>query len=487
MRHYTLIAGEKVLQIAPDNPLTPGGVMYRAMAFNGSIPGPPIVANVGDTVNITLRNDGSQIHSIDFHAAVGDSQVNSGPIMPGQAKTWTWKAVSGGAFFYHCSADALNGVWQHIANGMYGAAIVHPQNEKPAKEFYMVFGDMYYTTGNSTAGGNNTRDFDMNAFMAGNNNLEVTNGLAFKYVPAVGKVAKIDLNKDAKPLLVKPGELTRWYIVNAGPNQFVAFHFIAGQGDLRNGYIGNRLMTQEKNDETWTIAPGEAAVIESVFPEEGPYVGVTHKMNDVVKGGAFVVVGRNNSTMNDIPPEAMVPKPGSGVAMAAATSTSNQTSVNATNPVPNPTANTTTTNPGATTGNLTSGGEVTNSTNSTSSGGGATTSSGGATATPTASTGTSVSIVNGASSKTTDAFSPNPVSAKVGDTVTWTNNDIQPHTVTSGTSPSDPDKGKVFDSSPNLNPLLNAKATFSHQFTQAGTFQYFCQIHPTMVGTVNVS
>src|SRR5207247_10570567 len=43
-----------------------------------------------------------------------------------------------------------------------------------------------------------------------------------------------------------------------------------------------------------------------------------------------------------------------------------------------------------------------------------------------------VSIVSGASSKTTDDFSPSSVNAKVGDTVTWTNNDIQAHKQTSG-------------------------------------------------------
>ena len=496
MRHYTLVASEKVLQIAPDNPLTPGGIMYRAMVFNGTIPGPPIVANVGDTVNMTLRNEGTQIHSIDLHAAVGNEQVNSGPIKPGDSKTWTWKAVTGGAFLYHCAADGLNGVWEHVANGMFGGVIVHPQNEKPAKEFYVVFGDMYTTKSNSTTGGNNTVGFDMNAFMAGNNNVEVTNGMAFKYVPGVGQIAKIDLNKNAKPLLVKPGEQTRWYIVNGGPNQFLAFHFISGQLDVRDGYVANRYGFQDRSDETWTVPPGSASVIEAVFPAEGPYIGLTHKLNDVVKGGGFVVLGSNNSTMNDIPPEAMVPKPGMGQTSTVSASTTNQTapgaaaSVTTVPPGGSATANTTGTN-------QTTAGAITNSTNSTmtnstSSGGGATTSSGGATTSPTASTTgggstTAVSIVNGASSKTTDAFSPNPITAKVGDTITWTNNDVQPHTVTSGTGPSDPDKGKAFDSSPNLNPLINAKATFSHQFTQAGTFKYFCQIHPTMVGTVNVS
>src|ERR687886_2499005 len=78
------------------------------------------------------------------------------------------------------------------------------------------------------------------------------------------------------------------------------------------------------------------------------------------------------------------------------------------------------------------------------------------------------SITVGASSKTTDAFSPNPVNVNVGDTVTWTNDDSQPHTVTSGSNSSDPDKGKVFDSSPNFNPMLSPKQTFQHKFTSAG-------------------
>ena len=100
--------------------------------------------------------------------------------------------------------------------------------------------------------------------------------------------------------------------------------------------------------------------------------------------------------------------------------------------------------------------------------------------------GSNVSIVLGASTLVDKAYSPNPMNVKVGDTVTWTNDDNQAHTVTSGNS-SDPDKGKVFDSSPNFNPLLAPKQTFQHKFTTAGDFPYFCQLHPTMIGKVVVS
>jgi plastocyanin len=98
-----------------------------------------------------------------------------------------------------------------------------------------------------------------------------------------------------------------------------------------------------------------------------------------------------------------------------------------------------------------------------------------------------VDLTPGSSSKTNDAFSPNPVQAKVGDTVTWTNKDTTAHTITSGTGANDPDKGKAFDSSPNFNPLITPQATFSHTFEEAGEFPYFCALHPNMVGKVVVA
>ncbi len=99
--------------------------------------------------------------------------------------------------------------------------------------------------------------------------------------------------------------------------------------------------------------------------------------------------------------------------------------------------------------------------------------------------GKNVSIVSGASTLADKAFSPNPINVKGGSSVTWTNKDNVAHTVTSGTGPSDPNKGKEFDSG--LSPLLGPGKTFSHTFKTAAEIPYFCQIHPTMVGKVVVS
>jgi plastocyanin len=101
--------------------------------------------------------------------------------------------------------------------------------------------------------------------------------------------------------------------------------------------------------------------------------------------------------------------------------------------------------------------------------------------------GNSVSIVPNASTMTDKAFAPNPLNAKVGDTVTWTNKDTIFHTVTSGTGPSDTTHGKEFDSGLSGPTALTTQGkTFSHKFMTAGEFPYFCQLHPTMVGKVVV-
>lgn len=100
--------------------------------------------------------------------------------------------------------------------------------------------------------------------------------------------------------------------------------------------------------------------------------------------------------------------------------------------------------------------------------------------------GNSVSIVPNASTMADKAFAPDDIKVKVGDTVTWTNKDTTFHTVTSGTGAGDTAKGKEFDSSPGLKTFIQPSQTFSHKFMTAGEFAYFCQIHPTMVGKVEV-
>jgi amicyanin len=74
------------------------------------------------------------------------------------------------------------------------------------------------------------------------------------------------------------------------------------------------------------------------------------------------------------------------------------------------------------------------------------------------------------------AFSPDTITAKVGQTVDWTNNDTPPHNVTYVSGPK-------FKSSPMMNP----GAKFHLKLTQAGTIHYYCTIHPFMKATIVVT
>lgn len=74
-----------------------------------------------------------------------------------------------------------------------------------------------------------------------------------------------------------------------------------------------------------------------------------------------------------------------------------------------------------------------------------------------------------------NSFTPKDVKAKVGDTVTWTNNDNKAHIVSFD--------DRTIGSSLSMEP----GDTYNSTFEKAGTFKYHCDSHPGMEGTVVVS
>jgi plastocyanin len=84
-----------------------------------------------------------------------------------------------------------------------------------------------------------------------------------------------------------------------------------------------------------------------------------------------------------------------------------------------------------------------------------------------------VTIVSDASAQGNKAYQPNPLEIHVGSKVIWTNNDFGIHTVT--------DSDGAFDSD-----VLTPQDTFEFAFDKAGTFDYYCALHPSMVGRIVV-
>ena len=70
-------------------------------------------------------------------------------------------------------------------------------------------------------------------------------------------------------------------------------------------------------------------------------------------------------------------------------------------------------------------------------------------------------------------FGPQAITVPVGTTVTWTNSDDIPHTAVSTEG--------VFKSK-----VIDTDEKFSYTFTKAGTYPYYCAIHPKMTGQVVV-
>jgi len=81
--------------------------------------------------------------------------------------------------------------------------------------------------------------------------------------------------------------------------------------------------------------------------------------------------------------------------------------------------------------------------------------------------------------ETTECYTPSTVTISAGGTVTFTNTDTAPHTSTSGSAANGPDG--VFDTS-----LIMMNASYDVTLADAGTYTYFCMVHPWMEGTIIV-
>ena len=97
--------------------------------------------------------------------------------------------------------------------------------------------------------------------------------------------------------------------------------------------------------------------------------------------------------------------------------------------------------------------------------------------------GTPLTILQGSSVQGSPDFDPDTLTVKKGDKITVTNKDTLPHTVTSGTGPTDPNSEKQFDTS-----IIEPGATADIETTNLtpGDYPFHCAVHPYMTGKVVV-
>ncbi len=274
----TLVTKEVISEIAP-------GVVMNYWTFDGTVPGPFLRIQEGDTVELTLMNDPSSLHmhSVDLHAVTGPGGgAVVTDIMPGESKKLTFKALNPGLFVYHC---AHPNVANHMAHGMYGLILVEPKGGLPPvdTELYVMQGEVYTAAPRGTQG---LQIIDASKMLSGNPEYIVFNG-------RVGAVSKdeIQLEQDTT---------VRIYVGNGGVNLISSFHLIGEIFDTvyPEAQIGGMNF---KNVQTTAVPAGGASIVEFRTDVPGTYVLVDHALARIDKGvwGTLQVTGEPRSDIFD--------------------------------------------------------------------------------------------------------------------------------------------------------------------------------------------
>ncbi len=271
--HVTLTVQETPLEVAP-------GVWQRRWTYNGGPVGPTLHGRVGDTFVITLVNDGSLGHSIDFHAGALAPDKPMRTIEPGERLTYRFTAGQAGIWMYHCSTMPMSA---HIAAGMTGAVVIEPDGLPKVDRSYLLVQSEVYLQNRATDAAS-AAEVDADAAAGGEPSYVVFNGVANGY--------------DTRPLTARVGERVRFWVLDAGPNRASSFHIVGAQFDtvLSEGSYqlkrGRDPFGDRGGAQSLGLQPAQGGFVETVFPEAGRYPMVTHVMADAERGAhGYVQVG----------------------------------------------------------------------------------------------------------------------------------------------------------------------------------------------------
>jgi nitrite reductase (NO-forming) len=247
---------ETVLEVAP-------GVTQQLWTFDGQYPGPTLRGRIGDVFNVTVTNDGTMGHSIDFHASQTAMDVDMRTLQPGESLTYTFQAEYSGVWMYHCgTAPALH----HIGNGMFGAVIIDPPDLAPVDHELLIEQSELYLGAEGGPGDlakMTSEDFDAVVF----------NGYVNQYVHA--------------PIRVEPGDRVRVYVLDPGPNENSAFHIVGTVFDTvykEGAYLLRPGNATGGGSQVLDLQPAQGGFIELTVPAQGKYAMVTHKFANPGKG-----------------------------------------------------------------------------------------------------------------------------------------------------------------------------------------------------------
>ena len=255
---------ERELEVAP-------GTQQPMWTFGGTAPGPVLRGKVGDLFEITLHNDGSLGHGIDFHASALAPNGPMRTLAPGERLTYRFRATQAGIWLYHCSTAP---VLHHVGNGMYGAVIIDPPDLPPVdREYVIVASELYLGQPGSPE--------QVAKLRAGTPDAWLFNGAAAGYTH--------------NPLPAAAGERVRVWVLAVGPSSGVSFHVIGTRFDTvyKEGAWLLRPGSGRGGSQVLDLAAAQGGFVELTFPEPGDYPFVDHNLRhaDAGAAGIFTVTG----------------------------------------------------------------------------------------------------------------------------------------------------------------------------------------------------
>jgi nitrite reductase (NO-forming) len=259
------------------------GVIYKGFTVNGTIPGPMLLMDEGDVIELTVVNKGSVPHGVSLHAAYTQTSKYFGKIQPGQQKTHVFRVTYPGVYMYHC-APGGHAIPMHTLLGQYGMMVVKPKKAKfrmeevmgrgPDVELYMIQHELYSSGKDAVEA--------RPAYV-------MFNGSLFRYV--------------ANPIKVRPGDFVRIHFLNVGPNIISTFHLVGiiwdfaywqGLPNPENTFVGGQSVLAGPTD-SWVVDF-------RVPPDEGSYLIVTHAFGSTTRGGIGILAAAKDHPRSPMQP-----------------------------------------------------------------------------------------------------------------------------------------------------------------------------------------
>jgi nitrite reductase (NO-forming) len=280
------------------------GAQIWALTYNGSVPGPLIIAHEGDYVELTLRNPVDSVfeHNIDFHASTG--ALGGGGlthVFPGEEVVLRWKATKAGVFTYHC-APGGEMIPYHVCHGMNGTMMVLPRDGlKDGQGNPLTYDEIAYIGEQDYYLPKNPDGSYKTYTVAGedySDSLEAMRGLIPTHSVFNGAVGALT---GERALRSKVGNTV--LMIHNQANRDTRPHLIGGHGNFvwEAGSFNDAPAT---NFETWLIRGGSSGAAMYTFEQPGVYAYVNHNLIEAVLLGAtahFVVEGEwNNALMEQV-------------------------------------------------------------------------------------------------------------------------------------------------------------------------------------------